>query len=214
MTEAKLRTTSSPSEGKPRPTEAEIAAAIALILAGQVVVTSATGAIAALLALIPGLPDLGEDDVSVPVARMVSRIRADVPNASEGQIRANASNLSYRAHYAIEAIKRIAGKVKNEEPLRDALRAERTYLRQHLEASEARTNGAALNEAAARRFGPVLGWVHTGRTHTHRPSHVAANGANYRIERPPAATEGMLPGQALHCDCVPGPPFPNGRMLS
>lgn len=197
----------SPSEA----TEAEIAAAIALILAGQVVVVSAVGAIAALLALIPDLP---EDDVSTPVARMVSRIGRDTPNALEGNLRANASNLSYRAHYAIEATKRIAGKVKNGDALRDALSAERTYLRQHLEASEVRTNGAALNEAAARRFGPLLGWVHTGRTHTHRPSHVAANGANYRIDRPPQATEGMLPGQALHCDCVPGPPFPNGRMLA
>lgn len=195
-------------------TEAEIAAAIALILAGGVVVASVAGAIAALLKLIPGLPDLPEADVTAPVSRMVSRITPRSARAGEGEIRADAANLSYRAHYAIEATKRIAGKVANGEPLRDALGAERTYLKQHLEASEAREAGARLNEAAARRWGPVLSWRHpeTG-GRNHRPSHVAADGANFDVRNPPQATEGMLPGMALHCHCTAGPPIPGARML-
>jgi hypothetical protein len=213
------KTQNRPPEDSPQgeagaPTEESIAAAIALILAGQVVVASVVGAIAALLKLIPGLPDVGDSDVSTPIARMVSRIGRDAPRASGGEITANASNLSYRAHYAIEATKRIAQDVKNGGSVRDALKGEGRYFTAHLEASEAREAGAQLNNAAARRWGPVLSWRHpeTG-GRDHRPSHVAADGANFDVRNPPQFTDGMLPGQALHCHCVPGAPIPGARML-
>lgn len=196
--------------------EGEIAAAIALILAGRVEVPSVVGAIAALLRMIPGLPSLSEDDVSLPVARMVSRISGATPKPGDAQIAVNAANLSYRAHYAIEATKRVALKVADGAGPREALSTERTHLVQHLEASEARSSGAALNEAAAKRWGPVLSWRHAASRKgaaNHRASHVAADGANFDVRNPPQSTDGMLPGQALHCDCLPGAPIPGARML-
>ena len=48
----------------------------------------------------------------------------------------------------------------------------------------------------------------------HRPSHVAADGANYDVDNPPLATERARPGEKRHCHCTPGPPIPGGRMLS
>lgn len=209
MAEQTSRQTQEASEA---PAEEDIALAIALILAGQ----AAQGvdpavAVAAVLRL---LPDLGElDDVSAPVSRLVLQAVPRERGGSEAERRASRGNLSYRAHYAIEAVKRLARKVGSGESLADAFKGERHHFRSHLEASADRVAGARMNDAAASRWGPVLSWVHTGRTHTHRPSHVAANGANYDIRRPPQQTEGMLPGQARHCDCVPGPPRQGARTL-
>lgn len=209
MTETQTRQTQPQQANEP-----EIAAAIALILAGGVSVPSVTGAIAALLRMIPGMPDSGDGDVSVPVSRMVSRVTRGTGTPLDGEVAVSASNLSYRAHYAIEAMKRVASDVSQGNTLKDALNAERINLTRHLEASETREAGARLNQAAAERWGPVLSWNHTGKSSTHRPSHVAANGANYDVRNPPQSTEGLLPGQAPHCDCLAGPPIPGARMLT
>ena len=194
--------------------EEEIAAAIALILAGGVVVASVAAAIASLLRLLPGLPDIEIDDLTASVGRMVSGITEGETGRSGGEISVSAANLSYRAHYAIEATKRIANSVSEGEGLRGALEGERRHLAQHLDACEARRTGAVMNEAAAERWGPLLSWNHPNTGKDHRPSHVAANGANFDVRRPPQSTEGMLPGQALNCHCSVGPPIPGGRMLT
>ena len=146
---------------------------------------------------------------------MVSGITEDKDRRSEGEISVSASNLSYRAHYAIEATKRIASKVFEDGDLGGALEGERRHLAQHLEACKDRTNGAAMNEAAARRYGSrILSWNHPNTGADHRPSHVAANGANFDVDNPPLATERARPGEKRHCHCIPGPPIPGGRMLN
>jgi hypothetical protein len=194
--------------------EEGIAAAIALILAGQATLPDGMAPAAAIALLLARLPGLLEEGVSAAVAALVTGPQIPKPTGSAAILAARASNISYRAHYAIGAAKRVAAGVGEGKSIAEAVRAERKYLRQHLEASRTRLAGARLNEAAAERWGPILSWNHTGRTETHRPSHVAADGANYRMGSAPAATGGMLPGQAPNCDCIPGPPIPNGRMLT
>ena len=128
MGRTRAQTTRQPSEAAEQPTEEEIAAAIALILAGGVVVASVAGAVAALLRLLPGLPDIEIDDLTASVGRMVSGITEGQPKLSEGEISVSAANLSYRAHYAIEAVKRIAAKVNEGTSAPDAVRGERRHL--------------------------------------------------------------------------------------
>jgi hypothetical protein len=192
--------------------EEEIAAAIALILAGQALPNgvSMEAAIGRLLSVLPGA--LGAD-VSGSVARLVVADKPGVLRGSQATRATSIANLSYRAHYAIEAVKRVASKVSGGQGVADALRTERTHLSQHIEASKTRMAGARLNDAAAERWGPVLSWNHTGTSHTHRPSHVRAHGANFDVRNPPSSTDGMLPGMALHCDCVSGPPIDGARTL-
>lgn len=197
--------------------ESQIAAAIALVLAGRAAPdVEPAVVIASLLRLLPRVPETDEDGtVTSTVARLVVRHRprlVERPAASAAR-RASTQNLSYRAHYAIEADKRVAERVFSGEGVAGALEGERRHFLQHLEANRARSAGAKLNDAAAERWGPLLSWNHPGKTDTHRPSHVAANGANYRIDAPPVSTDGLLPGMALHCECVPGPPIQGARLL-
>lgn len=208
-----------PEQASGAATEEEIAFAIALILAGEAPLPQGVDpavAVAAVLRLLPSLPAL-DDDVSTPVARLVVRAIPQQASperpASLAETRASRANLSYRAHYAIEADKRLAKKVLSGESVTDAFKGERRHFRAHLEASLDRVAGARMNDAAVERWGNILSWIDTGRAHTHRPSHLAADGANYDVRRPPVATDGMLPGQAPHCDCVPGPPKRSARML-
>lgn len=212
MTEPQTPPTQEPQQSQH--SEEEIAAAIALVLADDASVLPAgvtpLAAISALLGLLPGAP---EDSVRDAAARLiVEDTRPDIGETGTLR-RAHMINLVYSAHYVINAMRRLGTKVSEGESLHKALVNEGRYLQQHRQANEARVAGARINAAAVERWGPILGWHHTNKASTHRPSHVKADGANYRPDSPPRSTEGMLPGMALHCDCVPGPPKPNARIL-
>lgn len=192
--------------------EQHVARQIALVLAGVVVLPSGVSlaaAIAVLLRLLPGAPDV---NVTEAVARLVVQDQAKLPSRSEGTTAASRSNVAYRAHYAIEATKRIARDVAEGESLRDAIVAERPNLARHLEASRRRSAGVRLVEAAAELHGPVLGWVH-GHPNEPRPTHEAADGQNFRADSVPTST-GAYPGVLPGCTCTVAPPFVNGRMLA
>jgi hypothetical protein len=200
--------------------EEEIAAAIALILAGGVVLPPSTtplAAISALLLLIPGLPSFAGSEASgASVANAAARLAVtDTPRLPEssGALRtATVNNLSYRAHYAVEAMKRLAGSVASGEDLRGALRKEARYLAQHREAERRRTAGAKMVEAATELHGPILGWKH-GHPREPRPAHLRADGMNFDATRIPAST-GAMPGVLPGCTCTVVAPFENGRMLN
>lgn len=198
--------------------EEEIAGAIALLLAGSVAPPSGVTLAAAIAALLARLPDLPETDeigaVSRSVSRLVVRDRPILRGDSRGSVlRAHTDNISYRAHYAIQAMRRVAENIKNGDALRDALHKEARPFQQHLEANKRRLTAARQVQAATERWGPVLRWVHPGHTDTHRPSHVAANGANFRADVPPTSTGGF-PGTLPNCECVAGAPNQGARMLS
>lgn len=222
MTETRTLPPEQAGDSEASPTEEERAAAIAALLGGIVTVQTVealVSAIASLLARLPGLPseasDLG-DDVTRRVARLVVEGRQglredmDSPREASATLRhTHIDNLIHRAHYAINATKRVV----TAEDVRKGFTVERRFFLQHREAERVRTAGAKLNEAAAERWGPILSWNDTGKAKTHRPSHLAADGKNYDVRRPPTSTGGVLPGQALHCDCVPGPPKQNAEVL-
>lgn len=203
------------------PADEEVAAAIAAILLGVVVVPDVREAVATLLSHLGGL---AQGALTLAVATLVVQDLPTLPRGSGGPTEAleaalaNApasagarrGNLIYRAHFAVNAAKRLA----KAEDFRDGLREEVRLFEAHKEASAQRLLGAHMNDVAAARFGPILSWNHHPRGGvSHRPSHVRANGMNYDVRNPPKATDGMLPGMAMWCDCMPGPSIRGARML-
>jgi hypothetical protein len=192
--------------------EEEIAAAIALILAGSVSTPRPpVEVIAGLLALIPGLPDI-DFDVRERVARLVVRDRVVAPDASGSILRAYQDNIAHAAHYAVNATKRVATRLADGETVRAAFEGEARPFRQHLDANRRRLAGARMIEAAAELHGPLLGWKH-GHPKEPRPNHAAADGANFRVGSVPLST-GALPGVLPGCTCTVTAPHENGRMLT
>lgn len=202
------------SQAQTSSSEAEIAAVIASILAETLAVPSPAQAVAAILLTIAPAPLLAQSEQAASVTFGLGSLIVQTPVksmrragiASEGQFW---RETALKGFYALAALKRVA----EAEDKAKALKREPRFFAQQLEASRQRMAGAALNDAAAERYGDVLSWNHTGRSKTHRPSHKAADGANYRVSRPPTKTGGFpatLPG----CDCLPGPPISGARMLT
>lgn len=203
------------TEQRASPTEEEVAAAIALVLSGRLSPPDPESAVASALLALPllaTLPNALGGRVSRVTASLVLR---DLPQRTDpggALLAAHRDNLLYRAWYGVNAVSRIASKVAEGADLRAAVEAEDPYFAAHKLASEKRTAGARLNDAAAERFGPVLGWNHGSHGPNDRPHHVAANGLNFDVRNPPEETEG-LPATLTHCGCVPGPPKRGARML-
>lgn len=194
--------------------EEEIAAAIALVLAGQALPAGTTPlvAVAALLRLVPGL---GDGDISERVASMVVGDRMPLSSGSQTILKASASNISYRAHYAIEAAKRVAGDIASGKGITEAFAKERPNLIKHLEKSRRNITSAKNTEAMAELYGHVLSWNHgaTGHPAEPRPLHLAADGANFDTRLGVPKSTGALPAVESDCTCAWGPPKPNARTL-
>lgn len=197
-------------------TEAQIAALIAAILAGSVVIPASMTLVGAVVVLLESLPSPPDGSVIDAVAEMVVGDREALFGGSEGNVaslEALTNNSGYQALYAIAAVRRIARAVEGGDDLGDALSREKHNHDLHVNAIETRNRGAKLNVAAAERFGNVLNWNHTGTARTHRHPHVAADGKNYNIFEPPASTDYMLPGMEPNCDCVPAAPVQGAGVL-
>lgn len=197
-------------------TAEEAAAAIAaLLLLGGAGAT--VGAIAAVLMQLPGVvPNLAERAARLTLMDLPTR-----PQAPDQIIAATWwANLMRRGLYAANAATRLSGayseaeRVGDEGPIEAAVEAERRYFGQHVDQSETAIQGAVINAAAVDRYGRILGWIHPGRTKTHRREHERAHRQNYDPLNPPAATSRFLPAQALFCECVPGPPWPGAPTMS
>lgn len=200
-----------------RELNAEEAAVIAAILSGSLSVSNPAEAVAAILLSAAPAALLAAPEVAASVAFGVASLIVQAPGrsgppsargvgpASRGQF---LKETALKGFYAFAALRRVA----LAEDRAKAFTRERRYLSQQLEAARQRMAGAALNDAAAEKWGTVLSWRHGPNGPNDRPHHVAADGANYRVDRPPLETEG-LPGTLLHCDCTPGPPIKGARML-
>jgi hypothetical protein len=210
-----------PAQDQQSSTEEEVAALVAAILAGSVVVPNPALAIAeALLNLIPSfLPSAIKVRISADIARLVVQDQPTPTNRTGANLAASQSNLAYRALYAVSAVKRLVKAIRGpgeesvEDRLTKALSAERSYLEGHLNASRRRTQQAAVLDAMVNAHGPVLSWNHRDIGKTHRPSHLRADGSNFDIRTVPRSTEafpGFLPG----CHCFAAPPIPGARKLS
>jgi hypothetical protein len=118
------------------------------------------------------------------------------------------NNLLYRAHYAINAINRVA----RSEDVAKGFRDERRFFTAHREAERRRLAGARMVAAAMDLHGPILSWHH-GSPKEARPHHLAADRSNFDARVVPVST-GAMPGVLPNCTCTPGPPIPGARMLS
>lgn len=111
-----------------------------------------------------------------------------------------------RGWFGVNALKRIA---TNEDP-RAQLEKEKTYFQAHKAAQEKRRAVSAQVDAAAARYGPVLGWRAKMDSRTTAECR-AAHGRNFSALRPPAIG---LPGTVHpHCRCETVEPYPNAREI-
>lgn len=120
-------------------------------------------------------------------------------------------NLIHRAHYAIEATRRVTQQVVGGKTIPQAVRMEARHFAQHLEASRRRDAAFRMVEAAAELHGPLLGWKH-GDPKEPRPAHLQADGKNFRAGTVPLST-GALPGVLPNCTCTVVAPHQNAPLL-
>jgi hypothetical protein len=142
----------------------------------------------------------------------------DLPEPTRGSgalAAASRAEFSYRAAYALAAVRRLAGAVVSDADFGAALKTEGAYFGAHREASRRRLASAKLQDAAVEVWGNVLSWRHgvNGTPSAPRPHHLAADGANYDVRNGPPAETGGWPSALRHCSCAPGPPVAGGRML-
>lgn len=96
------------------------------------------------------------------------------------------------------------------EAARRAFERERRYLEQHRAAQANRRRAARAVDAAAARYGEVLGWVSVRDNRTTWDC-LRLHGKNFHVADPPG---GHLPG-SVHprCRCTAGPPHPGARII-
>ncbi len=119
--------------------------------------------------------------------------------------------LIFRAHYVINATRRIAKDVRSGKQLREAILAEEPKFRAHLDANRQRRRGSDAQTALAEAYQTTrFKWHHSGKL-DYRPTHKAAEGKVYDINEPPAST-GALPGVLRHCECWAEPMPPDAAV--
>ena len=187
----------------------EIAAAIAALLGGLVVLSSATSLAAAVAAVLERLPERPQAPLARRVARLVVADLPVVQGASDTLRRAHIHNLILRAHYSINAVRRVARFAPDY--VRAAFGKERRHYAAHREPERRRVAGARMVDAAVELHGPVLGWRH-GHPKEPRPHHAAADGKNFDARRVPLST-GALPGVLPGCTCTVTAPFEGAQTL-
>lgn len=217
-------------EGQPPPNQSQrdLIAALAVALAGAATVAAAVAAVLPLL-LPLGLPRGGVVVlvtwvVRVPPARPTRTGRRPSGGAGPSATqRASRAVWAYRAAYLAAAAQRVADAVNRaqaaegvstDDALKAALKAERRYFTQHRQAEKARAAAADQVDAAAARYGPVLGWAAVLDEHTSRECRIA-DGGTFTAAAPPVIG---YPG-AVHpaCRCratapLPGAPTVNAKL--
>lgn len=188
------------------------------------------------------LPDIA-GDVAEEAARLVATDAETLQIGEDGGadgvsgiIRAaKIDNVLYRALYGVAAARRIGGTVLEvqggdlQEPgvesnppakslqvaLQLASRRESRYFECHKDVSKRRISAAKTVEGLVELHGPLLSW-NWGETRTPReprPTHLAADGANWRPLNGTPLSTGSLPGVERGCSCAAGPPKRGARTL-
>lgn len=127
-------------------------------------------------------------------------------------------NLMRRAQFVVTAARRIAAALRLARSrgellgsaLASAVSLEKRYYGQHLQAIIQRMQAASRADAAADKYGDLLGW-YTIRDSRTSAECLAADGKNFRVTSMPLIG---FPG-AVHpgCRCYPGPPHTGARIL-
>ena len=117
----------------------------------------------------------------------------------------------YRAHYAVQAAKRLTVSLRSGKTIQEAREKEAPFFARHREAIKRRDAATRMRDAAMDRFGPILNWKH-GDPKEPRPSHLAADGMNFDAREVPTST-GAHPGVLPGCTCSVGAPVEGAKML-
>lgn len=140
---------------------------------------------------------------SAAIGLVWPHLEHDVATATEQPVSALAHTLrtqpAREAAYVVNAAKRLMAT--------GDLHAERRYIGQHLAAERGRRDAARAVDAAAKRYGPELGW-YSVRDERSTAGCRAMHGRNFNAAVPPVV-EGQpaYPGAVhVHCRCRPGAP--------
>jgi SPP1 gp7 family putative phage head morphogenesis protein len=176
---------------------------------------ASAAAVVGFLANLPGIGFEAANHLSA-MSQVDAMLQLKVPHgvAHPAVMQQHLSNLRRRAAYLIMAGRRLGTAVVRERnqpgTLEKALRAEATYVRQHLQAVAHRNDAVKKTVAATYRYGDELGWwaVRDDRT---SPECKAAHGSNFQADQPPKIG---YPGTVHNrCRCKPGPPHHGGRTV-
>lgn len=181
---------------KQQPSEAEAIT----IIAGALAIGATAQATANTLSPILGIPvpDLLPILLIAMSKPVVDYGIATLPSAT-ATAESQKLEATYRAHYVYAATQRIKGLTG--EARQAALRREKTYFNQHLEAMANRRQAASEVDKARGRFGDELGWYAKMDSITSAECR-EANGKNFSVSRvPPIGYPGAV---HPHCRCRAG----------
>lgn len=203
---------------------------IAVILLSGLAVETMVSRIAPLLfpvlpPVLLRLPDLAGDVVEEAAQLMVAGVE-EMEVSGEGIIRAaKLDNVLYRALYGMAAARRIGGAVLGAisttgardftAALQQAAAREPRYFATHKDVSKRRISSAKATQGLMELHGEILSW-NWGATRTPReprPTHLAADGANWRPANGAPLSTGSLPSVEKNCSCAAGPPKRGARIL-
>lgn len=198
-----------------------LAVAIAALLAGTAVTAAYAGSVAGMLALLKARFALSSAALQA-LGAVLSMVTEQPPTVSGGTGAASSAtsrvNAARRAQYVIAASKRVLGAAREARAkgasvpgaVAEALATERRYYLMHLAAMKNRANAAAMTDAAAAKYGDLLGWKAKMDNRTSAECRIA-NGQNYYASSIPDIG---VPGAVhLSCRCRPVRPWPGGKLL-
>lgn len=185
---------------EPKKVEESDAKAITAI-AGALAIGASAQATANSLSTVLGIPVPSLLPVLLlAMSRPISYGVATLPSASATR-ESSALEATYRAQYVLAASRRVQAVISGGGSVQDAMRRERTYFDQHMNAVQNRQKGAVAVDQAARRFGSELGWYAKMDAKTSEECR-EANGRNFVVSRvPPIGYPGTV---HPHCRCKPG----------
>jgi hypothetical protein len=195
---------------------------IALIVAALAAYATA-GALAGALRAPLRAAGISGQALSAAAALTASRPPQPLKGTGPAQRQTARANLIRRAAFLLSAARRVQQALSSARSqgqpagaaVAAALSLERRYLAQHLAATAGRARAAAAVDKMAAAHGSLLGWqaVKDARC---TPGCAAANGKNFRADRPPVvegwpAYPGMVHGAT--CRCTPVAPFKGAPVM-
>lgn len=212
MAQATSQASSAGATAEQEHTEEEIAAAIAILLAGG---APETALVALLLRFVSGdLKRADRQEIARKTARLIVSALPEAPiRPGETQRAALEDSYLRRAHYALQAQNRLEANISgSREEWEKALDAEARYFALHQHKNDRAMRSAKVVDAAMEAYGRTLGWYSVIRP-TSRPNHARAHAHNFIAGTIPRETE-ALPGVLAGCLCAVGPPIPGAKLIT
>lgn len=147
--------------------------------------------------------------LALAMSRPISYGIGTLPSATASG-ESSALEATYRAQYVLAASRRVAAAIAGGASPVEAMKKERTFFDQHMNAVQNRQHSAVRIDQMARRFGPELGWYAKMDSLTSDECR-EANGKNFVVTRvPPIGYPGTV---HPHCRCRPGKAFATSQTV-